>query len=213
MNQPRELNVTLVNELKALLGERATTARGIREQHGKDESYFPVRGARRGGFSADHGRSARCRQHLPPPPGSDDPLRRGHLARGPYPGGEGRRMPRPEPDEPGARGARSRPRRGGAGGRDAQAAERTHPPYRPVLPDRPRRRCDHRRHGRDARLGHQRGALRHHARERDFAHRGARRRAHHQDRAASEKIRGGLRPDAAVRRLRGHARASSPKSR
>jgi len=25
MNQPRELNATLVNELKALLGERATT--------------------------------------------------------------------------------------------------------------------------------------------------------------------------------------------
>src|SRR5512140_770228 len=41
MNQPRELNATLVNELKALLGERATTARGIRDQHGKDESYFP----------------------------------------------------------------------------------------------------------------------------------------------------------------------------
>ena len=41
MNQPRELNTTLVNELKALLGERATTARGICEQHGKDESYFP----------------------------------------------------------------------------------------------------------------------------------------------------------------------------
>ncbi len=40
MNQPRELNATLVNELKALLGERATTARGICEQHGKDESYF-----------------------------------------------------------------------------------------------------------------------------------------------------------------------------
>ena len=41
MNQPRELNATLVNELKALLGERATTARGICDQHGKDESHFP----------------------------------------------------------------------------------------------------------------------------------------------------------------------------
>src|SRR3972149_1478851 len=41
MNQPRELNATLVNELKALLGDRATPARGICEQHGKDESYFP----------------------------------------------------------------------------------------------------------------------------------------------------------------------------
>ncbi|MEK7437857.1 MAG: FAD-binding protein, partial [Pseudomonadota bacterium] len=41
MNQPRELNATLVDELIALLGERATIARGICEQHGKDESYFP----------------------------------------------------------------------------------------------------------------------------------------------------------------------------
>jgi D-lactate dehydrogenase (cytochrome) len=41
MNQPRELNATLVNELKALLGERASTARGICDQHGKDESHFP----------------------------------------------------------------------------------------------------------------------------------------------------------------------------
>ena len=41
MNKPRELDTTLVNELKGLLGERATTARGILEQHGKDESYFP----------------------------------------------------------------------------------------------------------------------------------------------------------------------------
>jgi len=41
MNQPRELSVSLVNELKALLGERATTARGICDQHGKDESYYP----------------------------------------------------------------------------------------------------------------------------------------------------------------------------
>ena len=41
MNKPRELDATLANELKALLGERATTARGIREHHGKDESYYP----------------------------------------------------------------------------------------------------------------------------------------------------------------------------
>src|SRR3972149_10487861 len=41
MNQPRELNATLANERKALLGDRATPARGICEQHGKDESYFP----------------------------------------------------------------------------------------------------------------------------------------------------------------------------
>ena len=41
MNHARKLDDKLVNELKALLGERATSARGICEQHGRDESYFP----------------------------------------------------------------------------------------------------------------------------------------------------------------------------
>jgi D-lactate dehydrogenase (cytochrome) len=41
MNQPGEPNLTLMEELRALLGERVTSARGVREHHGKDESYFP----------------------------------------------------------------------------------------------------------------------------------------------------------------------------
>ena len=41
MNTPRELAPALLEELKDLLGERVTTSRGIREHHGKDESYFP----------------------------------------------------------------------------------------------------------------------------------------------------------------------------
>ena len=41
MNKPRELNAALLDELRALLGERLTTSRGVREHHGKDESYFP----------------------------------------------------------------------------------------------------------------------------------------------------------------------------
>jgi D-lactate dehydrogenase (cytochrome) len=41
MNQPRQLDATLQDELRALLGERFTTSRGIREHHGKDESYYP----------------------------------------------------------------------------------------------------------------------------------------------------------------------------
>jgi D-lactate dehydrogenase (cytochrome) len=40
MNTPRELN-TLMQELRALLGERATDSKGVREHHGRDESYFP----------------------------------------------------------------------------------------------------------------------------------------------------------------------------
>jgi len=41
MNQPRELDATVLEALRALLGERVTTSRGVREHHGKDESYYP----------------------------------------------------------------------------------------------------------------------------------------------------------------------------
>src|SRR5256714_4393063 len=41
MNKPREFDQTVVSELRALLGDRVSTSAGIREHHGKDESYFP----------------------------------------------------------------------------------------------------------------------------------------------------------------------------
>jgi D-lactate dehydrogenase (cytochrome) len=41
MNTTRELATSLLDELRALLGDRVTTARGVREHHGKDESYLP----------------------------------------------------------------------------------------------------------------------------------------------------------------------------
>jgi D-lactate dehydrogenase (cytochrome) len=41
VNKPRELDAGLFEELRSLLGDRATTSRGVREHHGKDESYFP----------------------------------------------------------------------------------------------------------------------------------------------------------------------------
>jgi D-lactate dehydrogenase (cytochrome) len=41
MNAARELDAALAAELRALLGSRITTSRGVREHHGKDESYFP----------------------------------------------------------------------------------------------------------------------------------------------------------------------------
>ncbi len=40
MNMPRELAPALLAALHELLGDRATTARGVRDHHGKDESYF-----------------------------------------------------------------------------------------------------------------------------------------------------------------------------
>jgi D-lactate dehydrogenase (cytochrome) len=41
MNVARELDAALAADLRQLLGDRVTTSRGIREHHGKDESYFP----------------------------------------------------------------------------------------------------------------------------------------------------------------------------
>jgi D-lactate dehydrogenase (cytochrome) len=41
MNKPREFDQTVVAELATLLGDRVTTSSGIRDHHGKDESYFP----------------------------------------------------------------------------------------------------------------------------------------------------------------------------
>ena len=41
MNKAREFDQSVLGELRALLGERVTTSAGIREHHGKDESYFP----------------------------------------------------------------------------------------------------------------------------------------------------------------------------
>ncbi len=41
MNKAREFDQSVVSELKALLGERVSTAHAVREHHGKDESYFP----------------------------------------------------------------------------------------------------------------------------------------------------------------------------
>ena len=41
MNKAREFDRSVLEELKALLGERVSTSAAVREHHGKDESYFP----------------------------------------------------------------------------------------------------------------------------------------------------------------------------
>src|SRR5258708_21226120 len=41
VNKPREFDAALLEEMRALLGDRVTTSRGVREHHGKDETYFP----------------------------------------------------------------------------------------------------------------------------------------------------------------------------
>src|SRR6201986_2423746 len=41
MNKARDLDQSVLVELKALLGDRGSTSAAVREHHGKDESYFP----------------------------------------------------------------------------------------------------------------------------------------------------------------------------
>ena len=41
MNKPRDVDAGLLEELRGLLGDRATASAAVREHHGKDESYFP----------------------------------------------------------------------------------------------------------------------------------------------------------------------------
>jgi D-lactate dehydrogenase (cytochrome) len=41
MNKARDLDQSVLVELKALLGDRVSTSAAVREHHGKDESYFP----------------------------------------------------------------------------------------------------------------------------------------------------------------------------
>ena len=41
MNKARDFDRSVLEELRALLGERVSTSAAVREHHGKDESYFP----------------------------------------------------------------------------------------------------------------------------------------------------------------------------
>ena len=41
MNQARDFDQSVIDELRALLGDRVSTAAAVREHHGKDESCFP----------------------------------------------------------------------------------------------------------------------------------------------------------------------------
>ncbi len=175
--------------LKQRFGEKLSTARAVREHHGRDVTFHEglpdaVVYCRSTGGA---GGGAHLRRS-----GADHSLPHRHLARGPArstgvtldlsemnavlevnaPPPPPSRRARPPSDERGAGGERGRPGLPRAGRRDAQAAERVRAPRRPDVPDRPGRRRLAGRHGGDPGLGHQRGALRHHARERAGAHGG-----------------------------------------
>ena len=93
-----------------------------------------------------------------------------------------------------------------AAGHHPQGAQRISARPGPVLPDRSRRRRLARRHGGDALLGHQRGALRHHEGQRAVAQSGDGERRADDHGAAGEEILRRLRPHAPDRRLGRHAR-------
>ena len=158
-----------VRALAARFGNRARDlaggARAARQHRHLDRE--PAAG--RGGVSAiDRGRAG-DRAHLRGASRAGHPVRHRHLARRPRQRAARRRLDRRPRHEPGARGARRGPRLRGRAGRHPQGAQRISARPGPVLPDRSGRRRLARRHGGDALLGHQRGALRHHEGQRAVA--------------------------------------------
>ena len=203
----------VIGALAAKFGNRLVTSQAVREQHGNtltwienqppDAVVFPQIDRRRAG------RVRICAQHSVPV----DPVRHRHLARRPCQRAARRRLDRLPRHEPHSRGPRRGPRLRGRAGRHAQAAQRASARPGPVLPDRSRRRRLARRHGGDARLGHQRGALRHHEGQRAGAEgRAGERRDHHDRRAAPRNPRPATtsRGCSSARKARS---ASSPSSR
>ena len=152
---------SVIAALAAKVGNRLVTSQAVREQHGNtltwvgnqppDAVVFPQTTEEVQDDRAPVRRRTRA----------GDRLRRRHVARRPGQRATRRRLPRFPRHEPRAR----RPCRGSRLRRRArhhpQAAQRAAARPRRVFPDRSRRRCLARRHGGDARLGHQRGALRH----------------------------------------------------
>ena len=136
----------------------ASGARAARQY--ADLGGEPAAGRR--GVSAEHRGRAGDRAHLRRAPRAGDPVRHRHLARRPGQRAAGRRVDRLPRHEPRAGGACRGPRLRGRARHHPQGAERATARPGPVLPDRSRRRRLARRHGGDALLRHQRGALRHH---------------------------------------------------
>ena len=137
---------------------------------------------------------------------ADDRLRRRHFARGPGQCAARRRLARFPRHEPRARRARRGSRLRRRARHHPQAAQHRAARPRRVLSDRSRRRRLARRHGGDARVGHQRGALRHDEGQCAGAQGRARQWRGDVDRAAGEEVLGRLRSHPAHCRLGRHAR-------
>ena len=195
-----------IDDLKRLLGARATDAAAAREQHSHDESYHPPAAPDVVCFPRTTDEVSRDSEDQRAPSGAGDSLRHRHLARRARQRDPRRHHDRPARDERGAPRRRRGHGRDRRGRRDADAVEQGAAQHRPHLHRRSRRRRQHRRHGGDAGIRHDRRPLRHDARERAGVDGRAARWPRHQDRHAGAKVGGRLRPDAALRRIRGHAR-------
>ena len=155
---------------------RFSTAQAVRDHHGRDESPFPPTPPDAVVFAPEHRRGRRgrhpVRAHKVPliPFGAGSSLE-GHLLA--VQGGVS--IDLSQMNKVLAINAEDLTATVQAGV-TAQAAQRGAARHRPVLPDRSGRRRQPRRHGGDPRLGHQRGALRHDARERAGPDGGDRRR-------------------------------------
>ncbi len=183
------------------------TTRAIREQHSHGEGLADAALPDIVVFPHTNEEVAAIVRAVPRRAHSRDRLRRRHVARRPRRGALRRRVPRPVADEP-------RARRSTTADLDCRVQagvtrEQLNAELKgtgPLLSDRSGRQCDDRRHGVDARVGHQRGSLRHDARERARPHRRHGRRPDHPHRQPRAQVERGLRPHAAVRRLGRHAR-------
>ena len=113
----------LTTALRDAFGERLSTAAGVREQHGRDESYHPACRARCGRVcraprKMSQGGRDLCALCVP-----DHPLWHGHVSGGPRCRVAWRCLYRRRTDEPGAGGQRRGPGLPGAGRRHPQAAQ------------------------------------------------------------------------------------------
>ena len=162
----------MLDALQARFGERCSTALAVREQHGRDESPFDAPPPEAVVFCESDRRTwpspcGLAAEHAVPviPFGVGSSLE-GHLLA--VQGGVSIDLSRMNADR--ARcNAEDLTVTVQAGVTRKQLNHEIRD-TRPVLPDRPRRRRDDRRHGRDPRQRHQRRALRHDARERAGAH-------------------------------------------
>ena len=158
-------------------------ARAARPHHDLDQE--PAAG--RGGVSAGHRGGAGDRAAVRGAPRAGDRVRHRHVARRPGQCAARRHLPRFPRHEPRARGPCRGSRLRHRAGHHPQSAQRAAARQRAVFSDRSRRRCLARRHGGDACVRHQCGALRHHEGQCAGAQSRARQRRSHVDRRAAPR--------------------------